>query len=250
VDTGSTWFTVAQNPGPRDDGDAEYTLTVRVLTSSIRTSDTASGTIGAIIENSGSVVSEPVLEASDAYLISHRGSFLRTGLPTVIEMAVPPNAATLSVRLRSEDPEIHGELYLYDCTTGECFSYNIGFPAAGAHTLVVRKPNAGRWVAAVNPAPYPAAPGSFVLDEIVAKEVSVRRALPAPIPPGGQWRESIDKPPAPPTPPAAAGRTPVLLLELVDEALQRAETQHPWSTVAQFKLRDRPVAVGTAVYRR
>ena len=187
-----------------------------------------------------------MLEVSPAYLTSHRARFLGSGLPNVIEIQVPPDATAMSLRLRSESERTNAELYLYDCTTGECFSYYFGFPAARAHTLVVRKPNAGRWVAAVNTAPFPAGAGSFVLDELVTTGTPVRRTSAAARGTGARWQETIDKPAAlPPMP----GKTPVLLLELIDAAMERGEEEHPWARTPRFKLRDRPAAIASAIYR-
>jgi hypothetical protein len=247
VDTGSTWLDIPGNPVPGDDGDAEYTLTMRRLESSIRTTTMAGGKVVADVTNTGSTIAEPVLEISPAYLTSHHGSFLPTGLPNAIDIEVPHDAATLSLQLRSEREGTNAELYLYDCTTGECFSYNIGFPAARTQTVVVRKPNAGRWVAAVNTAPFPTAAGAFVLDELVTTGTPVRRTSAEARGPGARWQEAIDNATAPP---AVAGQTPVLLLELLDAAAERGEAEHPWTRTPRFKLRDRPVALGTAIYRR
>jgi hypothetical protein len=247
VDTGSTWINIPGNPVPGDDGDAEFTLTMRLIGSSIRPVATSSGTIAADIANGHSQIVEPVLDATPGYLTTHRGSFLPTGLPNVIEIPVPAGAATLSLQLRSERQGTNTELFLYDCTTGECFSYNFGFPAAGAHTLVVRKPNAGRWVAAVNAAPFPSAPGGFVLDEVITAGTAVRHASTGPRAPGARWQESVGDVPSLP---ASPGRTPIVFLELRDAALERAEAEHPWAKMPRFKLRDRPVALGTGIYGR
>ena len=247
VDTGSTWFNIPGNPVPGDDGDAEFSLTMRLLDGSIRTTTTSSGMIGADITNGRSAIAEPVLEATPGYLTTHRGSFLPTGLPNAIDISVPANAATLSVQLRSEQAGVNTELYLYDCSTGECFSYNFGFPSAKGHTLVVRKPNPGRWVAAVNAAPFPAAGGAFVLDEVIAVGTPTRHASTAPRAAGARWQEAVN---GLSLPPAVPGKTAILFLELMDAALERGEDEHPWAVLPRFKLRDRPVALGTAIYRR
>jgi len=247
ADTGSRWFRIPGNQVPGDDGDAEYTLTMRLLGASIQPEATSNGTIAAGITNGVTPIAEPLLDASPACLTTHRGSFLSTGLPNVIDISVPANAATLSLQLRSQGERTNTELYLYDCTTGECFSYNIGFPAASAHTLVVRKPNAGRWVAAVNAAPFPTAAGGFVLDEVIATGAPIRRASTEGRASGARWQEVIGDVP---TPPATPGKTPIVLLELRDAALEREEAEHPWAIAPRFKLRDRPVALGTAIYRR
>lgn len=247
VEADSTWFAIPGSPVPPDGGDAEYVLTVRLVDSSIQPYGTAAGAMAFDIENTGSTIAEPVLQASPGYLTTHHGTFLPTGLPNVIDIAVPEGATTLSLQLRSEHRGTNTELYLYDCTTGECFSYNIGFPAAGAHTLVVRKPNAGRWVAAVNAAPFPTAAGAFVLDEVITTGSPVRQASGESRAPGARWRQAMENA-AMPAP--VHGKTPILLLELLDAAAERADVEHSWSTRPNYLLRDRPVAVGTATYRR
>jgi hypothetical protein len=244
VDTGSTYLRVPGNTAP-DDGDAEYNVTIRALESGIRTSTRADGRVVADLANAGSPIAEPVVQIAPARLTSHRGRFLVSGLPNVIDIDIPRETATLSLQLRS-DAGSTAELHLYDCSTGECFSYDIGFPAAGAHTLVVRKPNAGRWVAAVNAAPFPSRPGSFVLDEVVTTGAPVRHASAGARRVGERWRDTL---PRVPLPAPVDGTTPVLFIELFDAALERSEAQYPWAAMPRFKLRDRPVAIGTAVYR-
>ena len=246
TDTGSTWSKMPGQP-PGVDDDAEFTVTMRLLRGSIRPVATSNGPIVADVVNGHSPIAEPMLDATPGYLTTHRGSFLPSGLPNVFEISVPADAATLSLHLRAEREKTGTELYLYDCSTGECFSYNFGFPAANEHKLVVRKPNPGRWVAAVNAAPFPAAGGSFVLDEVITIGTPVRRASTVARAAGAQWREVVGEVPAPPT---LTGKTPIVFLELRDAGLERGEAEHPWAVLPRFKLRDRPVAIGTAILRR
>lgn len=236
ISTGSSYFRIPGSPAAADDGDAEYAVTVRLFTSVIDTAKKSDGTIVAEMTNAGSVVTEPVLQVTPARVTTHRGRFLATGSPNVVDIDVPRDTATLSVQLRS-DPSANAELHLYDCTSGECFSYDIGFPAAGAHTLVVRRPNAGRWVAAVNAAPFPAGPGGFVLDAIATTGAPSRRASGGLRRSGDRWHEALP------------GGTSAFLIELIDAALERNEIDHPWTRTPRFTLRDRPVAIATAVYR-
>jgi hypothetical protein len=246
VDTGSTGERIPGNLVPGDDGDAEFTVSMRLLRGSIRPVATSNGAIVADVVNSHTRIAEPLLEATPGYLTTHRGNFMSTGLPNVFEISVPADAATLSLDLRAEQQKAGTELYLYDCSTGECFSYDFGFPAANSHRLVVRKPSPGRWVAAVNAAPFPAAGGAFVLDEVITAGTPVRRASTERAA-GEQWREVVGEVP---TPTAVPGKTPIVLLELLDAAMERGEAEHPWAVLPRFKLRDRPVAIGTAILRR
>ena len=247
-DNRSAWFNLAPSFGPYDVADAEYSLTVRVLGASLSPAPpTIIGAATVDIVNTGGAIAEPVLEARAGWLKSHTAAFPQHGLPHLIEINVPTDAASLSLRVRSAQPKTTLELYLYDCSSGECFSYDIAFPAATSHLLVVRKPAAGRWIAAVNAAPFPSAAGTFVLDEIITTGTPVRRVSGRSRPSGARWREILRGLPAVP---AADGGTPVVLVELLDSAAERAEREHPWSTAPHYvALRDRPIAIAAAVYR-
>jgi hypothetical protein len=244
LDNRSVWADLPDASGPRDDADAEYVLTVKLLGSAIHTRSTTKGRIAVDIVNNGSALGEPVLEVSPGTLTSHRGAFRRDGLPNLFEIVVPRGAADLLLDLRS--PDSQGELYLYDCTTGECFSYDIGFPAATTHRLVVRKPAAGRWVAAVNAAPVPPDAASFLLDSVITESKPVT----APIAQRDQGRWHADLKDLPAATAVGSG-IPILLFQLLDRAAEREQTGHPWSTAPHYvQLRDRPVAIGIAIHRR
>lgn len=201
------------------------------------------------VVNEGSTIREPVITVTPAVLKEYRETFRPDGLPNIIEIAAPEGAATLSLTVRAERPDKDKlELYLYDCTTGECFSYDIKFPAGPEHTLVVRRPNAGRWVAAVNSAPFPTSDGGFVLEEVIAsgsaKELLAGHAMKH----GERWTAAID---TAALPKAAAGGEPILFVELLDKALEKDEAAYPWDPSPKaVKLRDRPVALGTAIVRQ
>lgn len=225
--------------------DLDYRLNARLLAASLRARGTDGGSVEVELENRGSTVIEPVLEAWPGSLRSHRQQFRSDGLANLIEIDVPADAATLSLQLRAEGSGT--ELFLYDCTTGQCFSYDIAFPAAESQALTVRRPAAGRWIAAVNAAPFPAAKGSFALDEVITTGAPVRQASGGERATGARWREILTT--LPQSPPAA-GRTAVVFFELIDQAAEREEKEHPWSRATHFvQLRDRPVAIATAIYR-
>jgi hypothetical protein len=239
----------AANRAAASADEAEYAISVRLLSASLRPVAASDGTAAIDIENLGSEIREPALEASLGTLRSHRAEFLATGLPNTFAIDVPEGAATLALQLRRATTIGSAlEMYLYDCTSGECFSYNLAFPAANAQTLVVRRPAAGRWVAAVNAAPFPTAPGGFVLDEIITTGAPRRPSVAArPQLPGARWSETLTVGAAPAV---ERGKARVLFFELIDLATERDEAARPWDDRPNVpKLRDRPAAIGTAVYQ-
>jgi hypothetical protein len=248
----STWAPFARrNTELASDEDAEYVITVRALGASVRPAGSFASSGGLELRNIGSAIRQPAIAMSSGSLRSHHASFLSTGLPNVIDVAVPEDAATLRLQVRSDEPDDGVELFLYDCTSGECFSYDIAFPAARTHTLVVRKPKAGRWVAAINPAPFAPAKGGFTLDEVITTGDQKLYTSGAPRPPGARWTQVVEV-----TNIRAAdpGRTGILFFELFDAAAERDEAQHPWDPRKDLpdlhRLRVRPVSLGSAIYRR
>lgn len=228
---------------------AEYALTVKLLSSSLQPRATGAGTIGVDVQVVGAALQEPVLEASAGTLRTHRGEFLPNGLPNQFDIDVPKSAASLMLHARGQGANNGGlELYLYDCTSGECFSHDFTLPAAPAQTLVVRNPNAGRWKAVVNAAPLPWTPGGFVLDEVVTR--GVQRHAPSasgPRSPGMRWTERLTLPPFPDRQP---GVVRVLTIELIDAAAHREALTRPWENRRNHpSLGDRTVAAGMALYR-
>lgn len=239
--------------GPEASGTSEeaaYSVTFQILRASITSRPMAGSQIAVDAINQGAELRDPVFETSIGTLTSHRGALSTNGLPAQIEIEVPPGAATLSLHLRRADPGGPAlELYLYDCTSGECFSYDFTVPAAAEQTMVVRQPAGGRWVAAVNAAPFPVEPGSFVLDEVITgpprrhrPASSVRRAF------ATQWTETLD---VRHTETDAASGSRVLSCELIDAAIERDGKIHAWENRAGLpNLAERSIAIGTALTRQ
>ena len=232
-----------------DDSDAEYAITVRLLNASVLARRSAPGQAALDVRNTGSDIREPVMEVSRGTLRTHHQRFDGAGFPVLVEIAVPEGASALSLNLRSDEPGTNAvELLLYDCTTDECFSYDLGFPAAASQAMLVRKPRAGRWVAAVSVAPFPRASGSFVLDEIIASGPPIRLARPEPLEPEARWKPSLS---IGDLLPARSTDADIVFVQLLDARSEGEEAAHPWIPGPNARvLRDRPVALGTAIYRR
>src|SRR5262249_17275529 len=160
---------------------------------------------------------DPVLETSWATGRTHFGTTQPTGLANRFDIDVPEKTTSLALDLQAKDkPNTTFELYVYDCTSGEGFSYNFTVPAADRQTLVIRHPNPGRWVAAVNAAPFPIGGAHFDLTETLSTETSrhpVRQE--ATRLRGARWTQTIERP-APVS--SGSDETRALIVELIDAA--------------------------------
>jgi hypothetical protein len=222
----------------------EYVVTVRLFAARLNVTRASEGNVEIAIENAGALLREPIIEVSAGRADAHRRAFLPNGQPHIIEIEVAANATALHVRAGSDSSSERAiELHLYDCTTGECFSHDFTLPAAAAPAVTVRKPRAGRWVAAINPAPFPAERGGFVLDTIVATRTLGRTSAADAI------RTTDAKPIRVPVDRTAiSNRANVIVYELIDAALQRDEDEYRWETRPDMPdFRQRPAAIGTAV---
>jgi hypothetical protein len=227
--------------------DAEYAVTVRMFNTPVRLRSRGTSAVSLDVENRGAGLLEPAVDVSAAVVRSHERSFLPSGFPNTFELNVPEGTGTLTLRAGAHDPSGSLlELYLYECSTGECFLHDSTIPAAYVQRMTVRSPKAGRWVAAVNAAPFPIAAGGFTLEEVIsmpAQRHALRHA--AGLPAGARLTQII---PLPRTPANIAAGT--VHVELVDLALLRGERERLWLTLPQFPpFRQSPAALGGAIYR-
>jgi len=237
----------AAQPDPAS-RDADYELIVSLAGATVRV-DAAQGGHGILVSvgNRGSTIEEPSLEATQGILTSHTGRLQPSGLPTQIPIDVPPGTSTMRLDLRADSGTEDLELHLYECTTGQCFSDSLPLAAARGRTLVVRKPASGRWIAAVNAAPVRTGTGSFVLDAFVGNGPTRRLDRSSPLERGRTWTERLDLATGAPREPASA---PVVLVELIDRALDRRESAQAERKDPQLPpRRDRPAFAGAAIYQ-
>jgi hypothetical protein len=207
------------------DEPVEYVITIRLPRAAVSVRRTDHGTATIEVENRGAQLRDPVVLTSSAIHTTAESQFLTNGLPNVFPVNIPEGSSTLAVHARATSPGTTLELYLYDCSSGECFAHNYTIPAAVTQTLVVRKPGPGRWIAAVNAAPSVPVEGAFVLETTVAgppRRSSMSDGVI--LPPGAQ----------------------AILCEVIDGRAERDELEHPWEIRENFpKLPHSPVAAGS-----
>jgi len=218
-------------------GAADYEVIVRQLDVSLTVSSSL------LIRNNGAELAEPQVKESWGRVTTTKSRFSSNGLAKPIEIEVPGNSSALIVNGEMLGDKTEGlDLYLYDCTTGECFSHDFALPSAHNQQLIVRNPYAGRWIAMVG-TPSFLASGSFQIETItVAAQGSRTTSLEGSLKPEKTRSISLDPLGTPPTPDA------VRVYELFDESLQRDLVHYPWLKKEDLqKLIGLPPALGMAI---
>jgi subtilisin family serine protease len=230
--------------------DAEYALSVRAYDTSMKLE--ATGTRQALVlSNHGVQLSDPVIKQSWGRLSSHRVGTRSDGLLKPIEIEVPENSSALVLRARSEErggnrAHRNGvDLYLYDCTSGECFLHDMGIPIANEQHVTVRMPHVGRWVAMVNGSPsFPSTEGASLDVLVIANQGSEVTNLGSSLTSSEErlvqtYAHDEAKP----------FEDAVCVYEIFDRALERAETFEPWVSKQDLARLSstRPVALGILV---
>lgn len=231
-----------KDPAKVSTEEASYTLSFSVLDGSI-TADASSGRLSIEAQNHGPKIGAPVADVYPATLVQQTASFSTEGTPNLIPIDVAEGSGLLQLRAKSNADANELEMFLYDCTSGQCFFWDYSGSAASEHMLTVRKPKAGKWMVAVNAAPTFGATGGFVLEKIVGG-AAVRHALDANL-----RLPAVDVPPI-----ADSEGQKVLYCELVDAQLQDAESKRRAITAAEdtpveLKNAAKPIAIATTLYR-
>ena len=183
-------------------------------------------------------------------MVSELGSAFRTrstveatGKPPIYEIHVEPGTRTLLVQIEEQGNRRSDlDLYLYDCTSGYCYLWDIAMADGAKESIIVRGPKPGLWKTLVSPAILSADQTTFSYLEVMTNPVygsvttetkTMARA------PRENWTQemSIRRAAAP-----VAPREPVMLLVLIDREAENQEQQHPFPKLDVIKdePRDRP----------
>jgi hypothetical protein len=225
--------------------DAEYSLKIRSLDASLAT-DKIKGT-NLLIVNNADKLTDPVVRTSWGKLTEYKAAFSRNGIGKQFDINVAAGSSALIVDAKvmtkagAQPASIQGlDLYLYECTTGQCFLSDLALPAADQQRLIVRNPPPGRWVAMVGSPRFPSV-GFFAISGVVvsekgSKSVPLRGALAS----GEKRTLPIDNGEHKPFPEA------VRVYELFDEDLERSGSENPAGKtldLSKFPLRHAALAI-------
>jgi hypothetical protein len=224
--------------------DADYSVSFAIMNGAVRAADEGER-LSIHAENHGARLTDPVADVYPAARTLQTAEFLPTGEPNLFPIDVPEGSEVLKLDARADNGGSPLEIYLYDCTSGQCFLWDYAGIAAHEQTVSVHKPKAGKWMAAVNAAPSIVGHGRFSFDELVGGK-STRYPLLAKT----HWTTTVDKPAAL----GVAGKaSPVVYCELVDKAVEEAETERLAAmsgpaAPADKKGPAKPVAVASTIY--
>jgi len=221
--------------------EAQYSLAFTALTGSID-GVVSGGEVSIQARRDATRMESPAVDVYSAKRDRHTGRLAANGLPSLVAVDVPQDAGVLRLRATSDPRASEIEMFLYDCTTGQCFLHSYGGLAKAGQIITVRKPKAGQWKVAVNAAPIATGGGGFVLEQIVGDQAKRAQLSNDDV----AWKAKIASP-------VSSGDTErVLYVELVDVALENAETQRilalaPADAPPEKRLPAKPVALATTV---
>jgi hypothetical protein len=235
--------------------DATYKVSISALTGSIKVTDDGSR-ISVRAENLGGRLIEPVADIYPGTISTEPGTFLETGEPNLFEIEAPENAGVVQFQVKADSGASSLDLFLYDCTSGECFFVDYAGPAAADKTVSVHSPKKGKWLLAVNAAPVIAGHGSFTVQKIITTKATRQILTQDPKQSDGSvWTAAMEKPTN-----TLQGGTSILLCELVDATLERAEAERQTNTSVppvvppsdtekkETKPAPKPVAIASEVH--
>jgi hypothetical protein len=254
-----TWnFTLTNDSGWREKDfnlvsteEAKYSLSVSTLEGSAEAGDDGSQ-VSLHFKNRGARLIEPVADVYPGAMTTKRAELLDSGEPNLFEIEAPKDTGILQFRVAADKGATDLEAFLYDCTSGECFFSDYAGTASRQQIVTVRHPKAGKWVLAVNAAPSMAGHGGFLVEELIASK-AVRQTLVSDPkhPADDSWVTSVEKPLSKQQ---EGNQVSVLLCELVDAALERAEAELLAAAPAtpgetEEKAAPKPVAVASNIYQ-
>jgi subtilisin family serine protease len=168
-----------------------------------------------------------------------------TGAGPMHIIDVVPGTTTLRVDVAPTAPHrANPDLYLFDCTAGDCFLWDAVIGAEAPAALLVRAPRIGSWKVVIDP--VGAARGTaYRYTEILTNPAyGAAQVLTAPAlrSTGAAWTDSVSVSPSGAIP---KGRELVSVADLVDHALEAEEQARPLAVFAGVPYR--PVVIATVV---
>ena len=159
------------------------------------------------------------------------------------DIAVDSGTTSLRVAVQpTSDSLADLNLYLFDCTTGSCFLWDVDFVHGTRAELLVRTPRPGKWKAVIDPARVQGGTTGFTYTEVMTHPSygTVTIDTTATVrPTGARW---IERPTVRAAAAVPTGRELVLVADVVDRRSEADETAHPLAVFGGAPYRPAPVA--------
>jgi len=163
------------------------------------------------------------------------------------EVEVDSGSTTLRVQVTPADTTADLDLYLYDCSSGTCYLWDLDRSIRATKSHVVRAPHPGTWKVLIDPARVPGGKTRFTYTEILTHPkygTATAVGAPARREVGEGWTDSVRVERAHTSVPDSTRL--VAVLDLVDEGAEAAEQAHPFAVFAGVPYR--PVVVGSTLH--
>jgi subtilisin family serine protease len=171
--------------------------------------------------------------------------------PLVYDIQVDSGASSLRVHVTpTMDTTADLDLYLYDCTRGPCYLWDMNRRLAATKALSVPAPRPGTWKAVIDPAHVPTGRTPFAYTEIVTGPVYRTMVASAIRSSGGRrtWTANVRVPSEGHSAVFSNDREGVLVADLRDAGAEREEHTHPLDPLAESLGHPyRPIPIATVV---
>jgi hypothetical protein len=169
--------------------------------------------------------------------------------PASYALTVDSEVTSLRVKVEpTTDTTAELDLYLYDCTSGHCYLWDVNHRSSAAKSLLVRHPSAGAWKVLIDPAHVPGGGGRtpFRYTTITTGPRYGRVAIAPVISPRANatsWTSTVVTKGAGAQP--AEGWESVIVSDLIDAGAEHSEAAHPLYPFLTVPYR--PAIIATAV---
>ena len=155
------------------------------------------------------------------------------------------DSGTTSLRVAVEptsDSLADLDLYLFDCTTGTCFLWDVDFVHGSRAELLVRTPRPGKWKAVIDPARVPRGTTAFTYTEVMTQPAYGTVTVDTSVTPRATRARWIERAMVHAGAAVPTGRELVLVVDVVDRRSELDETAHPLAVFGGAPYRPAPVA--------
>jgi hypothetical protein len=251
------WQVVAQPPDPSDGADSlgnhapgEVELVASIMAADAQSAERDSGSSASsmalhwtnrLAPLEGAIA---VAELGSRYVVEGAAKSDVEG--EIRDIVVDSGTTTLRLQATPTTAAAALDLYLFDCTSGKCYMWDVDRSTRTTKTHLVRYPHAGLWKVVIDPETLPGGTTGYTYTEVMTHPRYGRASTgvgPAAYGSRVRWSDSVTLVSSGDPPPI--GRELVAVVDLLDQASEEAEREHALAVFAGVPYR--PVVLGTTL---